>query len=779
MNNHTVPFALDQSQPKLSIHRAWLVSLTPMMILLLVSCEKPEPPQKEANSMPMPTPASRPSQFPQNAYTQREAELDKQLWQSADYVDLFTDYLHNAWEQLRSPKPWALLVDLDEPTQWQLPRWDRSTRIEHDIRLFESLSPSTTTLSNSAFADQLKDWQRQGHQLEQLELRHRRCRKADQNDFESTVWISFHLKHVPSSTRRILRGTGMITWSEDNGRCLLEGIDLSQLQLLERAGDPVFDHVIPIEMTPNDGLSGSEPNLHVVDINRDQQSDILITRLNQAYLNQGQGTFIKKTLLGRPPTKHVNGLFADFNNDEQLDFLSLSEDGLHLFKGLGAEGQFDDQAEPCWTPPNPLENPFAITAGDLDQDNDLDLYIGQYKAPYREGQMPTPFYNANDGYPSYLLENDGKGNFQAFPPTHFPSEFRNRRVYSASIVDLNDDSKQDLVVVADFAGVDYYKASGPGKLVLQSPPAFPTLPTFGMAHTFRDLDHNGQLDIVAIGMNSYSAQRLGHLGLTSSNLEMQNTLSQGNRVFLQKEDGTFDHHTPDAVAQTGWSWGVAAADFDNDGDQDLYIANGHITGAKTKDYEEQFWRYDILFGTSEANPQLQAYFDQKQRSLRQSGYSFGGNEYNRFLLNLGSGRFIEVAYLFGLSLAQDSRNVVADDLDNDGRVDLLVGTFQSWPEIRQEVHLFPNFTEPHQSWIGFDFQGSHILGGSIQVRDRGRSQKRHLVTGESYRSQHPFRAHFGFREPPTNLEVEIKWPHGQKLILTHPELNRYHRISSP
>ena len=227
-----------------------------MMILLLVSCEKPEPPQrKQTRCRCRPWPRG-PHSF--KCYTQREAELDKQLWQSADYVDLFTDYLHNAWEHLRSPKPWALLVDLDEPTQWQLPRWDRSTKIEHDIRLFESLSPSSTTLSNSAFANQLKDWQRQDHQLEQLELRHRRCRKADQNDFESTVWISFHLKHVPSSTRRILRGTGIITWSEDNGRCLLANIDLSQLQLLERAGDPVFDHVIPIE-TPHDGSRDRNP----------------------------------------------------------------------------------------------------------------------------------------------------------------------------------------------------------------------------------------------------------------------------------------------------------------------------------------------------------------------------------------------------------------------------------------------------------------------------------------------------------------------------------------
>ena len=59
-----------------------------------------------------------------------------------------------------------------------------------------------------------------------------------------------------------------------------------------------------------------------------------------------------------------------------------------------------------------FELPKSFTAGDIDGDGDLDVWIGQYKFPYVEGSMPTPFYDSNDGHPAVLLENDGQGNFR-------------------------------------------------------------------------------------------------------------------------------------------------------------------------------------------------------------------------------------------------------------------------------------------------------------------------------------------------------------------------------
>ena len=53
-----------------------------------------------------------------------------------------------------------------------------------------------------------------------------------------------------------------------------------------------------------------------------------------------------------------------------------------------------------------------MTAGDIDNDGDVDLWIGQYKISYVGGQMPTPYFDANDGFPAFLLVNDGSGKFE-------------------------------------------------------------------------------------------------------------------------------------------------------------------------------------------------------------------------------------------------------------------------------------------------------------------------------------------------------------------------------
>ena len=106
---------------------------------------------------------------------------------------------------------------------------------------------------------------------------------------------------------------------------------------------------------------------------------------------------------------------------------------------------------------DPLIMPIASTSGDVDGDNDLDVFITQYKSPYIYGQMPTPYYDANDGFPSYLLINDGKGNFKDMTTEYGLHEKRFRRTYSCSFLDIDNDNFLDLITVNDFAGIDIYK----------------------------------------------------------------------------------------------------------------------------------------------------------------------------------------------------------------------------------------------------------------------------------------------------------------------------------
>src|SRR5207237_1164019 len=126
------------------------------------------------------------------------------------------------------------------------------------------------------------------------------------------------------------------------------------------------------------------------------------------------------------------------------------------------------------------------------------------------------WYDANDGYPSFLLLNDGKGNFSDGTQRAGLAQKRWRRTYSASLVDLDGDGDLDLAVVSDFSGLDLYSNDGRGKFTDVTSTWAPEAKGFGMAHAIADFNKDGAPDLLMIGMNSPTADRLNALGLVRS-----------------------------------------------------------------------------------------------------------------------------------------------------------------------------------------------------------------------------------------------------------------------
>ena len=122
--------------------------------------------------------------------------------------------------------------------------------------------------------------------------------------------------------------------------------------------------------------------------------------------------------------------------------------------------------------------------------------------------MPTPFDDANDGYPAFLMINDGRGVFSDQTSASGLSSKAFRRTYSGSLVDLDRDRDLDLVVVSDFAGMDVYENDGFGRFVDRTLPWLGVSKGFGMGHLIRDLNRDGLLDLWMIGMHSPTADRM-------------------------------------------------------------------------------------------------------------------------------------------------------------------------------------------------------------------------------------------------------------------------------
>ncbi len=680
-----------------------------------------------------------------------------------------------------------------------LPRFPAPESIGHGIVLYLPAltnepaglpDPAGSDLSLAAWRDWLDARARSGWELGQVEFRHNRFELgAGGQPSRSVFAFRAHLTRAQPETRAALEGDLVVHWAPAAGADAPPGVrhvDARRLQLTTREGPPAFRETLS-EVVPPPAKSHFIDPLILHDLNGDGRPEIILAARNRVYQLGADGRFQTRELCQHWPGLIFTAVIADFDGDGIDDFLFARFEGLFLIRGAPG-GRFDEPPQPVWAAPERVRYGQVLTGGDVDGDGDLDVWFGQYKNPYDGGQMPTPYYDANDGNPSYLLLNDGHGHFTDATEAAGLAPKRWRRIYAASLMDLDEDGKMDLLTVSDFAGVAIYANDGRGHFTEVTARRLADPQGFGMAHALADFNADGRLDLFVTGMHCPTARRLLHLGLSRPErpdyLAMASAMTAGNKLLLAQADGRFNEVAPAAgVARSGWSWGCAAADFDNDGWPDLAIANGHETRQSVQDYESEFWLHDLYLADSKEDPVKAIYFASKINRTRGQGMSYGGYEQNRLFLNRGGRAFIDVAHLLGVALGDDSRNLVAADLDGDGRVDLIVTTFEVWPEERQTVRVFRNELPTAGNWIAAHLRGAtgvSPIGATVTVRlPGGRSVVQPIVTGDSHRSQSANTVHFGLGTASAVEAVDVRWPGGRQSHLAQPAVNRVHEVDPP
>jgi hypothetical protein len=217
------------------------------------------------------------------------------------------------------------------------------------------------------------------------------------------------LSNFQRNSRAIVEGDLTVHWETVAGldKPAVKSIDASRIAVKERKGDPAFELLLSAEVPPFEGTQFIDP-LILYDLDNDGLSEMVLSGRNLIFRRGPDGRFASEPLCRHAPGLIFTGTLADFDGDGNADF-SVRNSRLLLFKGSragpstirGAGLAGGSQIEICASP-------------DLRRHRwrrDLDVWLGQHKVPYERGQMPTPYFDANDGHPSYLLLNDGPGVF--------------------------------------------------------------------------------------------------------------------------------------------------------------------------------------------------------------------------------------------------------------------------------------------------------------------------------------------------------------------------------
>ena len=471
-----------------------------------------------------------------------------------------------------------------------------------------------------------------------------------------------------------------------------------------------------------------------------------------------------------PPDRVKAIVRADLDGDGTTEVVVADASGVQV---RGRDGW-----RQAWVAPAKLRHPQSITAGDIDGDGDLDLWVTQYRLPFVNGQFPTPYYDANDGFPSYLLRNDGTQWLDITEVSGLAPK-RYRRTYSASWLDLDGDGDLDLVNVSDFAGLDFYRNDGRGHFTDMTSGLGLTRHAFGMAHVVWDANHDALPDLLMVGMDSPVASQLDALGLGRSEFPghtvHRGAMTYGNRLFVgSRSRGMELSPLSEDLRRAGWAWGAAVLDWNNDGRDDIHLVNGHETFESRSEFERQFWQHDIYVGGSTPDPAAQLYFMQANERRRAARQSYGGWQANRLFTQTVRDSFVENAWILGVAVTEDCRNVVAGDFDEDGRMDLALTTYEQWPVTRQRLLIFRNRSVNDGHWIGYRLNAP-APGSHLEVTTREGIRRHWWVNGDGYRSQSDTEAHFGLGQGAEVLKAEWVRLGGARQELPRT-LDRWHRI---
>lgn len=512
------------------------------------------------------------------------------------------------------------------------------------------------------------------------------------------------------------------------------------------------------------------------DINNDGLVDIYFTGnqvSNKLYLNKGNLKFediTKKAGVGGDSRWYTGVTMADVNGDGFLDIycsvggkFGPKNNELYINNG---NGTFTEKAKEYGI--DDIGNSVQGTFFDYDKDGDLDLFVANYP--------PTKFNSATGDYVQMMLhvKDNESGHLYRNDGNHFTNVTEQAGVknyglsLSATVGDLNNDSWPDIYVSNDFNSPDFLyinNQDGTFKEVVKEAMAHNSF--YGMGVDISDFNNDGNLDLFQVDMDAKDNRRK-KANMSSMNPKLfWDVIDAGfNYQYMhncmQLNTGVYENGIPHfgnvsritGTSSTDWSWGPLFADFDNDGNKDLFVTNGTRREINNNDF----------FHSLEA-------LNLKPKDLLKKSQEIPSEKIDNFMFqNNGNLNFEQANKKWGIEFKGFSNGVAYVDLDNDGDLDIVVNNIDDYASV------FENSSSKRNNYIKVNFKGNskntYGLGNRVYVRTKKGTQLQELTLTRGFQSSVAPELHFGVGKEKTIDEVKVVWTNGKVQKLYNVKANQ-------
>ena len=519
------------------------------------------------------------------------------------------------------------------------------------------------------------------------------------------------------------------------------------------------------------------------DFNNDSLQDIFFTGnlvSNKLYLNKGNFEFediTDKSGLNSKDIWSTGVSVVDINHDGFLD--------IYVCKSGPPGGErrnnelFINNGDLTFTESSKaygLDNEGLSTHAaffDFDNDGDLDCYLlnNTIKSIGIGLDMVKDLRKIDSNQGNKLLRNDND---------FFVDISKEAGIYTSdigfglgvTIGDINLDGWSDMFISNDFFEKDYLYINNQNGTFSESLEDYLNEISMGsMGADMADLNNDGFSEIFVTEMLPDRHDRRVSKAVFDSWDKYQFSLNQGyfhqfnrNALQLNNQNNSFSEISRiTGLDATDWSWGALIFDMDNDGNKDVFVANGIYKDLLDQDYVNFLANPSIISNMIKSEKEPVKKLIDMIPSEPLTNFAFK---------NLGSLKFDNVSEEFGFDNKTFSNGSAYGDFDNDGDLDLVINN----------VNMLSNIYENKSSnnWISFSFDSSSKnkfgVGNKIFLYTKNGLQFQELSPMRGFQSSVDYRLNFGIGNISNVDSVKIVWNNNQESTLQNLKINSHHLI---